>query len=186
MSALVLASSSPRRLQLLQQFEGHTIRVAPPDIDESSGLPASQAVADISRRKALATAFHPGEIVIAADTLVELGGRTLGKPSDAAAARDMLTNMAGRWHMVYTGITLHSDSHTLTEVEQTRVRFAPLTEREIKRYVSSGEPLDKAGAYGIQGRGALLVSAIEGDFYNVMGLPLYRLGQLLVNFGVRL
>lgn len=186
MAAFVLASGSPRRLELLRQFEGHTVRVVVPDVDEASGLPAGQAVAELSRKKAQSVSFHMGEIVIAADTLVEIDGRSLGKPRDAASARSMLEQLSGRWHNVYTGVTVHNGQRTLTETEQARVRFAPLTERDIKNYIASGEPMDKAGAYGIQGKGALLVSAIEGDFYCVMGLPLFRLGQLLGNFGVRL
>jgi septum formation protein len=162
------------------------VRVSVPDIDEASGLPAGQAVAELSRKKVMAVSIHKGEIAIAADTLVEIDGRTLGKPSGAAMARTMLEQLSGRWHNVYTGVTVSDGERVLTETEHTRVRFAALSDREIKNYIATGEPMDKAGAYGIQGRGALLVAAIEGDFYNVMGLPLCRLGQLLSNFGVRL
>lgn len=186
MASLVLASGSPRRLELLSQFPGIALRVAVPDVDESCGLPAGQAVGEISRRKAQAVEIYKGEVAIAADTLVEIGGRTLGKPENEAAARMMLEQLSGRWHNVYTGVTVSDGQRLLTETEHTCVKFAALTERDIKAYIATKDPFDKAGAYGIQGRGALFVSAIEGDFYNVMGLPLFRLGQLLGNFGVRL
>lgn len=186
MASLVLMSASPRRLELLKQFTGHTIRVVAPEVDEGSGLPAGQAVGEISRRKAQSAEIYKGEVVIAADTLVEIGGRTLGKPENENAARMMLEQLSGRWHNVFTGVTVYDGQRMLTETEQTRVRFAPLTDRDIKSYIATGEPMDKAGAYGIQGKGALLVSGIDGDFYNVMGLPLFRLGQLLGNFGIRL
>jgi septum formation protein len=186
MASLVLASGSPRRSELMRQFTGHTIRVAVPNVDESCDLPASQAVGELSRRKAEAVEVYAGEFAIAADTLVELDGQTLSKPENEAQACLMLEKLSNRWHDVYTGVTVCDGMRMLTETEHTRVRFAPLTDSDIRIYVSTGEPLDKAGSYGIQGRGALFVSAIDGDFYNVMGLPLFRLGQMLLSFGVRL
>ena len=186
MASLVLASGSPRRRELLGQFSGHDIRIEVPDVNEDCDLPACQAVGKLSRRKARAVDFREGEIVIAADTLVEIDGETLGKPENDAEAFAMLKRLSGRRHNVYTGITVFDGQRELTETELTRVRFAPLTDNDIKAYVATKEPLDKAGAYGIQGRGALLVSGIEGDFYNVMGLPLHRLGQLLGGFGIKL
>ncbi|MCL1819290.1 MAG: Maf family protein [Oscillospiraceae bacterium] len=186
MAALVLASGSPRRLELLKQFQGHELRVVIPQTDECCSLPAGQAVGELSRRKAMCVETYPGEVAIAADTLVELNGHTLGKPANEAEAQMMLEKLSGHWHDVYTGITVFNGQRMLTETERTRVRFAPLSIHDIKSYIASGEPLDKAGSYGIQGRGALFVSAIEGDFYNVMGLPLFRLGQLLNKFGIKL
>jgi septum formation protein len=171
-------------LELLAQF-GHNVRVAACDIDESCALPPLAAVVEISRRKAFAAEPRGSEIVIAADTLVELDGLPLGKPRDETEARETLKRLSGRWHIVRTGVTVGDGSRWLSESETTRVKFAELTAREIRSYVASGEPMDKAGSYGIQGRGALFVSAIEGDFYNVMGLPLFKLGRMLTNFGIK-
>ncbi|MCL2084848.1 MAG: Maf family protein [Oscillospiraceae bacterium] len=186
MADLVLASASPRRIELLSRFEGHSLRVAPSEIAEETAGPARGAVEELSRLKALAADFRAGEVVIAADTLVEIDGLTLGKPRGADGARAMLNRLSGRWHGVHTGVTVHDGQKTLTARESTRVRFAALDARDIEAYIASGEPMDKAGAYGIQGRGALFVEAIDGDFYNVMGLPLFRLARMLREFGVSL
>jgi septum formation protein len=182
---LVLASGSPRRLELLSRFD-IAIRVAVPDVDENCDLPAGQAVGEISQRKAKSVEFCKDETVIAADTLVEIDGHTLGKPADKSEAQKMLEQLSGRWHNVYTGVTVFNGHKIITETEHTRVKFAALTKHDIMAYVATKDPLDKAGAYGIQGRGALLVTNVEGDFYNVMGLPLFRLGQMLNEFGIRL
>ena len=186
---IVLASGSPRRRQLLEQIGLTGFRVLPSDADESlpDGIAPGKAVERLSARKgaAVAAQARPGALVIAADTVVALDGAILGKPRDRAEAEAMLTALSGRTHQVYTGVTLLQDGRRLTEHEVTAVTFRPLSPEEIAAYVSTGEPMDKAGAYGIQGLGALLVERLEGDYFNVMGLPLCRLGEMLAQFGVR-
>ena len=125
-----------------------------------------------------------GRTVLAADTVVAVDGRVLGKPGDEAEAAEMLAALSGREHTVYTGVTVCRGGETVTEHEATAVRFRPLTGEEIAAYVATGEPMDKAGAYGIQGYGALLIQGISGDYYNVMGLPVCRLSGMLARFGV--
>ncbi len=185
---LILASGSPRRRQLLEQI-GLTFAVRSSDVDESvsPGLTPAQVVESLSARKgeAVAAEAAPGDLVLSADTVVALDGAILGKPRDRAEAEAMLTALSGRTHQVYTGVTLLQDGRRLTEHEVTAVTFRPLSPEEIAAYVSTGEPMDKAGAYGIQGLGALLVERLEGDYFNVMGLPLCRLGEMLAQFGVR-
>ena len=185
---LILASGSPRRRQLLEQI-GLTFVVRSSDVDESvsPGLTPAQVVESLSARKGEAVAAEavPGDLVLSADTVVALDGAILGKPRDRAEAEAMLTALSGRTHQVYTGVTLLQDGRRLTEHEVTAVTFRPLSPGEIAAYVSTGEPMDKAGAYGIQGLGALLVERLEGDYFNVMGLPLCRLGEMLAQFGVR-
>lgn len=177
---LILASQSPRRRELLELLNiPFSVRVA--DIDETideSADPA-QTVAELSLRKAMAVAPAADEVVVAADTVVVCGGRILGKPRDEAEARQMLTMLSGTDHQVMTGLTVISchGSHTLTEV--TQLHFRPLTEAEIDAYIATGEPMDKAGSYGIQGGAALFCRGIEGDYYNVVGLPVCRLVTVL-------
>ena len=126
----------------------------------------------------------PEDLIIAADTVVSIDGRVLGKPRDPEDAAAMLAALSGREHTVYTGVTVRRGGETVTEHEATAVRFRPLTEGEIADYVATGEPMDKAGAYGIQDYGALLVEGISGDYFNVVGLPVCRLGRILTRFGV--
>ena len=184
---IVLASQSPRRRELLERL-GLPFRTLVPDIDERMDrpLPPAELVAVISAEKARAAQAlaGPEAIVIAADTVVALDGAVLGKPAGGADAARMLSALAGRTHHVYTGLTVLRGERVRTVSEETAVTFRPLTEREIAAYVRTGEPLDKAGAYGIQGYGALLVEGIQGDYYNVMGLPVCRLGLLLGELGV--
>ena len=124
--------------------------------------------------------------MVAADTVVFLDGDILEKPADEGEARAMLRRLSGDWHTVYTGVAVLHNGRETSAFEESRVHFRPLDEEEIARYIRSGEPMDKAGAYGAQGLGALFVSRIEGDFFNVMGLPLCRLGQMLKEQGVEL
>ena len=177
---LILASQSPRRQQLLQLLRVN-FTVKPADIDEAMDptLPPQQEVARVSRLKAEATPRDPGDVVIAADTIVVLGNRVLGKPTDKADAIAMLQALSGRDHQVMTGITVLRDGDAITHTEITDVHFRPLTEDEILSYVETGEPMDKAGSYGIQGYAAPFVEGIRGDYYNVMGLPVCRLQQML-------
>ena len=177
---LILASQSPRRKELLGLFHiPFTVRIA--DIDETMD-PAKapyDEVARVSLLKAKAVEANAEDVVIAADTIVVCDGKTLGKPHSEEEAAGMLRLLSGRDHQVMTGMTvLRGDTHrSITEV--TDIHFRTLSENEIARYVASGEPMDKAGAYGIQGGAALFAEKMVGDYYNVMGLPVCRLWQLL-------
>ena len=177
---LILASASPRRQELLKLF-GVPFVIRAADIDETMdpGSAPFDEVGRVSRLKALAVPHGSGDVVIAADTIVVCAGRVLGKPHSEAEATEMLRLLSGRDHQVMTGCTvLRGDScETFTEV--TDLHFRPLSEKEIARYVASGEPMDKAGAYGIQGGAALFCQRMVGDYYNVMGLPVCRLGEVL-------
>ena len=177
---LILASASPRRRELLGLFHiPFTIRVA--DIDETMDPAASpfDEVARVSRLKALAVEAGEDDIVIAADTIVVCQGRVLGKPRDEDQAKEMLRLLSGRDHQVMTGCTLRRGDICRTFTEVTDLHFRELTDGEIARYVASGEPMDKAGSYGIQGGAALFCTHMVGDYYNVMGLPVCRLYQAL-------
>ena len=177
---LILASQSPRRRELLGLFHiPFTVRVA--DIDETMDPvkdPAAE-VARVSKAKAMAVQRGADDIVIAADTIVVLEGRILGKPKDEADARTMLTDLSGRDHQVMTGVTVLKGDACLTHTEITDIHFRPLSQTEIRNYVATGEPMDKAGAYGIQGGAALFAEKMQGDYYNVMGLPVCRLFMML-------
>ena len=177
---LILASQSPRRRDLLGLLRV-PFTVLPADIDEKMDptLPPQQEVARVSRLKAEATPRDPGDVVIAADTIVVLDGQILGKPADRQEAAGMLRALSGRDHQVMTGLAVLRDDRALVCTEITDVHFRPLTDGEILRYVDTGEPMDKAGAYGIQGYAAPFVERIRGDYYNVMGLPVCRLWQML-------
>lgn len=177
---LILASSSPRRRELLGLF-GIPFVIRAADIDETMdpGLPPEQEVARVSRCKALAVPRQADDVVIAADTIVVCEGRVLGKPHSPREAEEMLTLLSGRDHQVMTGCTIAAGERVQTFTEITDLHFRPLEPEEIRRYVESGEPMDKAGAYGIQGGAALFCRRMEGDYYNVMGLPVCRLWQQL-------
>ena len=177
---IILASASPRRKELLEKF-GVPFVIRAADIDETMdpGKTPFEEVGRVSRRKALATERENGDIVIAADTIVVCGGRVLGKPHDEQEAAEMLRLLSGRDHQVMTGCTVLRGEGGETFTEVTDIHFRPLSEKEIARYVQSGEPMDKAGAYGIQGGAALFCQRMVGDYYNVMGLPVCRLGQVL-------
>ena len=181
---LILASGSPRRRELLDAM-GLTYMVETPDVDENySGRPA-ETVMEISRRKAAAVAArHADSMIIAADTLVFAEG-PLGKPHTPERAKEMLRSLAGNWHHVYTGITVINtrSGRILRNVDKTRVHIVPMTEEEIDAYVATGEPLDKAGAYGIQGMGGMFVDRIDGSYSNVVGLPMAMLRTMLAQIG---
>ncbi len=183
--ALILASQSPRRAELLQQM-GLSFVVQPADVDETADLSLSpeELVASLARKKAMATVAREQDVIIAADTLVAVDGALLGKPGDEADAAEMLRRLSGRSHCVHSGICVRKGDTVLTATETTEVVFRGLSEREIQAYIATGEPMDKAGAYGIQGRGAVLVEKIQGDYFNVVGLPVCRLGALLQAVGV--
>ena len=188
MAHIVLASASPRRQELLQRMGITEFDIRVPEAEETypDGLSPRQIVEYISREKADAAVKLCGadEIVITADTMVFLDDARLGKPTDEADALRMLTALQGRHHTVCTGVTVRQGDHTVTESEETEVICRPATQRELLAYIATGEPMDKAGAYGIQGKGSLLVEGIRGDFFNVMGLPLLRLSRMLEQFGI--
>lgn len=186
--ALILASQSPRRRELLAQM-GLTDFIIRPARGEEVADPAlspDRLVEELSAQKAreVAARSAPGDLIIAADTVVAVEGRVLGKPRSREEAVEMLTALSGRTHTVYTGVTLCRGEEVLTRHEATAVTFRTLTPAEIAAYVSTGEPMDKAGAYGIQSLGSLLVEGISGDYFNVVGLPVCRLGRMLARFGV--
>ncbi len=181
---LILASASPRRRQLLASL-GLEFEARPQDCAEHSTAPdPADYVVEIAMQKALSAqrGADARDLILAADTVVCLGGQILGKPRDEAEARSMLRRLSGATHRVCTGMALLQGERRLTHCEQTDVTFYALSEQMIDWYVSTGEPLDKAGAYGIQGKGALLVRRVEGDFYNVIGLPVAPLVRLLQQF----
>ena len=177
---LILASQSPRRKELLGLFGlPFTVRVA--DIDEAmdeAKAPADE-VARVSRLKAQAVPRGDDDVVIAADTIVVLENTVLGKPKDEEDAFRILSLLSGRHHEVMTGMTVLRGDEIITHTEITRIHFRDLLPGEIRAYIASGEPMDKAGAYGIQGGAALFCDRMAGDYYNVMGLPVCRLGQVL-------
>ena len=177
---IILASQSPRRRELLGLF-GVPFEIKIADIDETMdpGKAPCDEVARVSRCKALAVERTENDVVIAADTIVVCQGRVLGKPRDEAEAKQMLQLLSGRDHQVMTGMTVVRGSVLRSVTEVTDIHFRPLSHREIDAYVATGEPMDKAGSYGIQGGAALFAEKMVGDYYNVMGLPVCRLWQLL-------
>jgi len=182
---LILASASPRRKELMGLY-GVPFVIRAADIDETMdpSLSPCEEVGRVSRLKAMATPAGEEDVVVAADTIVVCQGKVLGKPRSEEEAVEMLSLLSGRDHQVMTGCTLRRGDRTMTFTEITDLHFRDLTAKEIERYVATGEPMDKAGAYGIQGGAALFCSRMVGDYYNVMGLPVCRLGMALREFGV--
>ena len=185
---IILASKSPRRRALMQQI-GLQFAVMTEDVDErmDPSVPIEQEIARVSLKKALAVqaGVSPEDIVVAADTMVCVDNRRLGKPADRADAARMLRQLSGRSHTVITGLSVVRGDRRESCTVSTDIHFRPLTEGEIAAYIASGEPMDKAGAYGIQGLAAIFVDRLDGDYYNVMGLPVCTLAQLLRRFGVQ-
>lgn len=181
---LILASGSPRRKEILETM-GLSYTVDVSEVDESfEGAPAD-TVLELSRRKAQAVApRHPDALILAADTLV-FGDSVLGKPGTMERAVEMLRSLSGNWHSVYTGMTLIDtrSGKVYQKADATRVHFVDMTEAEIQAYAASGEPIDKAGAYGIQGIGGMFVDRIEGSYSNVVGLSMTALRELLHEAG---
>jgi septum formation protein len=187
LEAVSLASQSPRRKQLLQALALRVV-VIPSDFNEDNNKAPSdprQLALTFARGKARMAAATGPAVLIAADTIVALDGRLFGKPSGPAEAKTMLRALSGREHTVFTAFVVldRGAGEERSGVESTRVQFSPLSDSAIAAYVATGDPLDKAGAYGIQGRGGLLVTSIVGDFYTVMGLPLARVGVALAELG---
>lgn len=184
---LILASSSPRRRELLEQI-GVSYRVCPVNVEETPlpGEPPEAFARRMAIEKARAgwKAQGSGLPVLGADTVVTMDGAILGKPADREEAVHMLGRLSGSTHRVYSAVALKHGEREAVKLSQTRVRFRTLAAREISHYWDSGEPVDKAGAYGIQGLGALFVEHLEGSYTGVVGLPLYETGQLLEAFGV--
>ncbi len=184
---VILASQSPRRRELLALVGiAHTVR--PADIDERY-LPGEEPAAHAERlaceKAAAVAAAAPDAIVIGSDTIVVVDGDVLGKPRDEAHAAEMLARLSGRTHVVMTAVAVRWRGTERSAVERVTVTFHPLTVAEIATYIATGEPMDKAGAYGIQGFGATIVARVEGDYFAVMGLPVQRLVRLMGELGVR-
>ncbi len=188
--AIILASNSPRRKELLRQIRVD-FKSDPADVDERilPGEGAEEYAVRVALDKAHAAAKRAGSgIIVAADTIVVLGTKILGKPANAREAERMLGMLSGKMHKVITGLVVMDagTGKTQKRISVTKVWFRKLSKEEIMSYVATGEPLDKAGAYGIQERGALLVQKIEGCYFNVVGLPLSLLDEIFVDFGINL
>lgn len=179
---IVLASGSPRRAEILNSV-GWEFEKAVPDIDESvnGGESPEDYVQRLARDKmqAVAASF-PDRLVLAADTTVVIDGEIIGKPTDLTDARRMIAMLAGNWHEVLTGVAIIADGSERVGLQRTRVKFAPMTEAEIDFLVERGDPLDKAGAYAVQAQAALFIEGIEGDYWNVVGLPISLVYRLIM------
>ena len=179
---LVLASGSPRRAEIMRSV-GWEFEKDVPDIDESEREAESPEdyVQRLAKEKAeLIAARHSSELVLGADTTVVMGGQIIGKPVDTADARRMISMLSGSWHEVLTGVAVASDGTTSVGLQRTRVKFSTLTDSEIRFLVEKGDPLDKAGAYAVQAQAALFIEGIEGDYWNVVGLPISLIYRMIV------
>jgi len=186
---VILASASPRRREILEMLGVRDFAIIPAEVDEAiPDLMPEEAVIHIAQLKArkVAEVCSSDDLIIAADTLVYLDGVALGKPESVADAENMLRRLSGAKHTVYTGVTIIQNGNEMTFAEKTEVFFRQISQEEIEAYIRTGEPMDKAGAYGAQGRGAVFISRIEGDFFNVMGLPVCQLVTTLRRFGAEL
>ncbi|NLI55071.1 MAG: septum formation inhibitor Maf [Clostridiales bacterium] len=182
---IILASSSPRRRELLSMIGlNFVIETSGEEEVQPHGLPPEKFVKTLALQKAAPVAKrHPNDCVIGADTIVYLEGDILGKPHTPETAKAYLTRMQGKSHIVYTGLAVLKNGNADVRHSETKVTFAPMSEREIDAYVATGEPLDKAGAYGVQGPGGVFVERVEGNYFNVIGLPLPTLYQMLIAAG---
>lgn len=186
---IILASASPRRRELLEQIGcKFTIETSKACELKDANLPPEELVVENARRKAADVAARFGEnaVAIGADTVVFLDGRILGKPADAREAKEMLAALAGKKHVVYTGVAVARNGECQTDYEKTTVELGAISDEDIDRYVATKEPLDKAGAYAVQGKAAVFVRAIEGSYSNVVGLPLFCLANLCRRAGIEL
>ena len=182
--SLILASASPRRRELMA-YTGIPFQVITADAEEIKAGEPEALVMENARRKARAVwRLHPDSVVLGADTIVYQNGAVLGKPRDQEDARSMLRSLSGAWHTVYTGVcVIEPDGKADSRCDASRVWFLPLTEADIARYIASGEPMDKAGAYAVQGRAGMYVSRIEGRYSNVIGLPMHLVREMLQKAG---
>lgn len=183
---LILASGSPRRKEILEKL-GYQFKIEKTDADEN--YPSDMKVSEIAEHLAIVKAKtslmqNPQDVVIGSDTIVVLDGKVLGKPTNIDDAKNMLKSLSGNTHTVYTGVCVASSYKTESFTVATDVTFSELSDSEIGEYIASGEPMDKAGAYGIQGLGCRFVSSINGDYYSVMGLPANKLYEVLNNFNL--
>ena len=187
--AIVLASGSPRRKELLEMLGVKELKIIPAKGEESApeGLAPGELVMALAAQKGreVKELCSAEDVIIAADTIVWHENQVYGKPRTKEHAIEMLRSLQGRAHQVYTGVCVISGDSELLRYNMSHVRFRPMSEDEIEAYVATGEPMDKAGAYGAQGKGAIFVEGIDGDFFNVMGLPLCTLGEMLKTQGVR-
>ena len=187
---IVLASVSPRRFELLKMTGIEDFRVIPDDSEEviTPGLSPERTVCEIALKKAVNVSrlCSGDDLIIAADTLVYIDGRPIAKPGGPTEAAAMLRTLSGRMHTVFTGVALLRGGARVTDAVLTDVYFRELSDSEIAAYVETGEPMDKAGAYAAQGRGAVFIERVDGEFFNVMGLPLCRLSVMLKEFGINL
>ncbi len=184
MSEIILASASPRRRELME-LAGYDFEVICADIVEvvPENVQPQEVVMSLALQKAQAVAAeHGGSVVVGSDTVVALDGKILGKPHSEREACEMLRSLSGRTHKVFTGVAIVCGDKVKSFFDETDVEFYPLNDVEIKKYVATGEPMDKAGAYGIQGKGSVLVKKINGDFFNVMGLPIAKLYREMSDF----
>lgn len=187
MKRFIVASNSPRRRELLS-LAGYQFEVIPSDTDETleSGIDAGEAVKELSKRKALfVSRMNKGAVVLGCDTVVALGGKILGKPKDESEAFSMLKCLSGREHEVFTGVYITDGEKSEGFLSCTKVEFYPLSDETIRSYIATKEPMDKAGAYGIQGLGSVLVKKINGDYFTVMGLPVNECARVLSKFGIK-
>lgn len=180
---IVLASGSPRRHELLKIItESFEIRVSDADETLLENISAENCAEYLSMKKAEAVILNDDEIIIGCDTVVVIDNKVLGKPSSEKECIEMLTMLSGKTHTVYTGVSFVSKNHKHSFTSATEVEFYPLTQSDISEYIATGEPFDKAGGYGIQGKGSLLVKGIRGDYFNVVGLPVSSLKRELDNY----
>lgn len=178
---LVLASKSPRRSEILTNAGiEFTVRVADADETIPEGTKPGDAVVFLAARKAMAVERADDEIILGADTVVVLDDKILGKPKDRDDAYNMIKSLSGRVHSVFTGVCAIGNGISMTFAEETKVEFLPLTDEEINRYIDTDEPYDKAGAYGIQGLASKFISGIQGDYFNVVGLPMSRIYEKII------
>lgn len=184
--ALILASASPRRKELLGYItQSFTVKVSDAEEVCNPSLSPEETAKELARIKGMTVSrLCPDDTVISADTIVVLDNDILGKPRSREQAYSMLRSLSGRTHLVYTGVFIKTENKEISFAEKTEVSFCPLTDEEIYSYIDSGEPFDKAGGYGIQGKGSLMICSINGDYYNVMGLPVSRLYTYMKENGI--